>query len=64
MKEIFFYFFKLGCLGFGGPLALIAQMQKELVQDKKWLTDEQFNRVFALIKAMPGPVAFQTAVYL
>jgi chromate transporter len=64
MKEIFFYFFKLGCLGFGGPLALIAQMQKELVQDKKWLTDEQFNRVFALIKAMPGPVAFQTVVYL
>lgn len=64
MKEIFLYFLRLGCLGFGGPLALVAQMQKELVQHKNWMSEEEFRQTFGLIKAMPGPVAFQTAVYL
>lgn len=64
MKEVFFYFLRLGVLGFGGPLALVAQMQKDLVIDKKWIDDDNFRRTFGLIKAMPGPVAFQTAVFL
>lgn len=64
MREIFTFFIKLGALGFGGPLALIAQMQHELVEEKKWISIEKFRQVFALVKAMPGPVAFQMAVYL
>jgi chromate transporter len=63
-KEIFFYFFRLGLFGFGGPLALVSSMQKDLVDDRKWLTHEEFSSTFALIKAMPGSVAFMTAVYL
>lgn len=62
--EVFIYFFRLGLTGFGGPLALAAQMQKELVEDKKWLSDQEFRRAFALIKAMPGPVATQLAIYI
>lgn len=64
MKEIIFYFLRLGSIGFGGPLAIVAMMQKELVQDRKWMTDDEFRQVFGLIKAMPGPIAFQTAVFL
>lgn len=61
MKEIFYYFLKLGATGFGGPLAVISQMQKDLVEDKKWISPGEFRALFGLIKAMPGPVAFQMA---
>lgn len=64
MKEIFFYFLRLGALGFGGPLALVAQMQKDLVQERKWISNEEFAQGLALIKSMPGPLAFSTASYL
>lgn len=62
--EVFNYFLKLGTLGFGGPLAIVSNMQKECVEEKKWINHEDFNSAFALIKAMPGPIAFMTAVYL
>ena len=61
MKEIFFYFLKLGSTGFGGPLAVIAQMQVDLVLEKRWISPQEFRSLFGLIKAMPGPVAFQMA---
>jgi chromate transporter len=64
MREILVYFLRLGAIGFGGPLSLVAMMQKDLVAGKKWMTEEEFRQVFGLIKAMPGPVAFQTAVFL
>ncbi len=64
MKEIFFYFLKLGSLGFGGPLAIVAMMQKDLAKDRQWISEDEFRQTFALIKVMPGPVAFQLAVFL
>ncbi|MES2962581.1 MAG: chromate efflux transporter [Bdellovibrionota bacterium] len=64
LKEIFVYFFRLGLTGFGGPLALISAMQKDLVETRRWMTLDEFSRAFALIKAMPGPIAFQMAVFL
>jgi chromate transporter len=64
LLEVFIYFFRLGCLGFGGPLALIGSMQADLVINRKWMDSDEFNASFSLIKAMPGPVAFQTAVFL
>ncbi len=63
-NEVFFYFLRLGLLGFGGPLALISSMQKDLVEQKKWLSESEFSSAFSLIKAMPGPIAFMTAVFL
>jgi chromate transporter len=64
MTEVFKYFLKLGATGFGGPLALVAQMQIDLVKTKKWISDKEFLNTVALIKAMPGPLAFQTGVFL
>jgi chromate transporter len=62
--ETLIYFLRLGCLGFGGPLALIATMQRDLIEKRGWMSPDAFSRAFALIKAMPGPVAFQTSVFL
>ncbi len=62
--EIFFYFLKLGATGFGGPLALISIMQKELVEDKKWMPMAEFSQALALIKSMPGALALQVAIFL
>lgn len=50
--------------GFGGPLALASNMQSHAVEKERWLSNEEFNSTFALIKAMPGPIAFMTAVFL
>lgn len=58
------YFFYLGILGFGGPFALIAQMQRDLVEEKKWISMEEFRRALVAIKAMPGPLAHQMVLYL
>lgn len=63
MKEVLFYFLRLGVLGFGGPIAAIAQMHRDLVEERGWMTNEHFQQVFPLIKSMPGPISFQTAVY-
>lgn len=63
-KEVFFYFLKLGTFGFGGPLAVIAVIQKELVEERGWYPIDKFQNTFALIKSMPGPIAFSTAVFM
>ncbi len=62
--ETLFYFLKLRTLGFGGPLALISSMHRDLVLDKKWLDELEFQSAFSLIKAMPGPLAFMLAVFI
>lgn len=64
LSECFFYFLKLGITGFGGPVALAAIMQSELVNRRKWISSDEFEQAFPLIKSMPGPLAFQTAAYL
>ena len=61
---MFLYFLRLGTLGFGGPLAIVGTIQKDLVEKRKWMEVDDFNATFSLIKAMPGPVAFQTAVFM
>lgn len=63
-REVFSYFLRLGLFGFGGPMALIATMQKDLVEQRRWIESDQFNQAFPLIKAMPGAVGFMTAVFL
>ena len=63
-SEVLFAFLRLGCTGFGGPLALVAQMQRDLVEKRGWIPNEEFQQAFALIKALPGAVAFNTATYL
>lgn len=57
------YFLFLGATGFGGPLSLIQQMRQHFVDETKEISSLQFDQAFTLIKAMPGPIAFQMAVF-
>ena len=53
---------KIGALGFGGPFALLAILQKELVERRRWLTAAEFNECAGVGAVMPGPIFFATAV--
>jgi len=64
MGEMVRYFLRLGFLGFGGPVALVGQMERELVDDKKWLTKEQMREAIAICQSLPGPLAIQVGIYI
>src|ERR1700745_3324024 len=64
MGEMVRYFLRLGFLGFGGPVALVGQMERELVDDKKWVTKEQMREAIAICQSMPGPLAIQVGIYI
>ena len=64
MRELALYFLRLGFLGFGGPVALVGQMERELVNDKKWLTKEQMREAIAVCQSLPGPLAIQVGIYV
>lgn len=64
MKEIALYFLKIGLLGFGGPLAHIAMMEQELVDKRKWCTQDQFMEGLAIANVLPGPASTQLGIYL
>ena len=64
MAELVLYFLRLGCLGFGGPVALVGQMERELVAEKGWLTKEQMREAIAICQSLPGPLAIQVGVYI
>src|SRR6516164_8288297 len=63
LRELVRYFLRLGLLGFGGPVALVGQMERELVADKGWLTKEQMREAIAICQSMPGPLAIQVGIY-
>ncbi|WAC14815.1 chromate transporter [Dyadobacter pollutisoli] len=58
------YFLKLGTLGFGGPVALIGYMHRDLVEDKAWISEEEYREGLALAQLAPGPLAAQLGIYL
>ena len=58
------YFLRLGTLGFGGPVALCGQMEKELVQEKRWVTKEEMLEGIAVCQSLPGPLAIQVGVFI
>lgn len=62
--ELIFYFLKLGTLGFGGPVALVGFMQRDLVEGREWISTEDFKEGLALAQLAPGPLAAQTAMYM
>jgi chromate transporter len=57
------YFLKLGSSGFGGPIALVGYMQRDLVEDHKWFTEAEFQQGMAVAQMMPGPLAAQLAMW-
>ncbi len=64
LTEFALYFLKLGCIGFGGPIALVGYMQKDLVEERKWISQEDYLNGLAFSQLAPGPLAAQLAMYL
>ena len=58
------YFLYLGSLGFGGPVALVGYMQRDLVERRRWFTKEEYMKSLALSQLAPGPLAAQLAICL
>ena len=64
MRELLRYFLRLGATGFGGPIALVGFMQRDLVERRGWFTEEEYRDGLALAQLAPGPLAAQLAMYL
>lgn len=64
LRELTLYFLKLGTIGFGGPVALIGYMHRDLVEDRKWISEEEYKEGLALAQLAPGPLAAQLGIYL
>jgi len=62
--ELTIYFLKLGTIGFGGPIALVENIHKDLIIEKKWFSNDDFNEGLALAQMAPGPLAVQLGMYL
>jgi chromate transporter len=62
--DLTLYFLKLGAIGFGGPPALASYMHRDLVERRKWITEEDYKEGMALAQLAPGPLAAQLAIYL
>jgi chromate transporter len=64
LRELLGYFLQLGTTGFGGPIALVGYMQRDLVERRGWFTPQDYREGLALAQAAPGPLAAQLAIYL
>jgi chromate transporter len=62
--ELVRYFLRLGALGFGGPVALVGQMERELVDERGWLSGEQMREAIAVCQSLPGPLAIQVGIFI
>src|SRR5437763_6476963 len=58
------YFLQLGALGFGGPVALVGYMHRDLVEQRAWITESDYKEGLALAQLAPGPLAAQLAIYI
>src|SRR5215204_6119377 len=64
LTDIVLYFLKLGTIGFGGPPALVSYMHRDLVEEKKWISESDYKEGLALAQLAPGPLAAQLAIYI
>lgn len=64
VKQLVTYFLQLGTTGFGGPVALVSYMHKDLVENRGWISEEEYKQGLALAQLAPGPLAAQLAIYL
>jgi chromate transporter len=62
--ELVRYFLRLGTVGFGGPVALVGQMERELVAGRGWLTREEMREAIAISQSLPGPLAIQVGIFI
>lgn len=64
LARMVLYFLKLGTVGFGGPIALAGYMQRDLVDEREWFTEQEYLEGLAMAQLAPGPLAAQLAMYL
>lgn len=64
LKQLTQYFLKLGTLGFGGPIALVGYMHRDLVEERQWISESGYQEGLTLAQVAPGPLAAQLAFYL
>lgn len=64
LRDLIIYFLKLGTWGFGGPVALVGYMHRDLVEKRNWISEAEFKEGMTLAQIMPGPLAAQLAIYL
>ena len=64
LRELILYALKLGTTGFGGPVALVGYMFRDLVEKRKWISEADYKEGLALAQLAPGPLAAQLAIYL
>ena len=64
LRQFILYFLRLGTVGFCGPIALAGYMQRDLVEDRRWVSPEDYKEGLALAQLAPGPLAAQLAIYL
>jgi chromate transporter len=61
---LFWRFLKFGAMAFGGPVAQIAMIRRELVEEEKWISGSHFNKLMAVLQVLPGPEAHELCVHL
>lgn len=64
LRQLILYFLQLGYAGFGGPVALIGYMHRDLVEKRNWISEEEYKEGLALSQLVPGPLAAQLGIYL
>ena len=64
IRELVRYYLRLGLLGFGGPVALVGQMERELVSERQWVTKEEMREGIAVCQSLPGPLAIQVGIWI
>ena len=64
MGPLILYFLRLGTVGFGGPIALVAAMHRDLVDRRRWISEREYLDGLALSQLAPGPLAAQLAIYI
>lgn len=64
LAELVLYMLKLGTIGFGGPVALVGYMHRDLVERRGWISEADYKEGMTLSQLAPGPLAAQLAIYL
>lgn len=64
LRDVTLYFLKLGIIGFGGPVALVGYMHRDLVEKRGWINEDEYKEGLALSQLAPGPLAAQLGIYL
>src|SRR5256712_11416258 len=64
ISQLVCYFLRRGACGFGGPVALCGQMERELVGERKWLTKEEMREGIAVCQSLPGSLAIQVGILI